>query len=189
MLTCTASGASTNGLAQIRTSSVRVSEARAPPRSPPLGSPTCIGSSQNSVSTYLSLISPGLSVVSCPRGAATMCMIPMGQELPTSCLPALVGMFPSTGKAAGPHDSLVLSARNWRVHSGFLLLFPSLATQGCFRAGRTDAVTFLVRRAGSPCSPQRLQRAARCLSYHKGSLASKSTGHGCGFSLRRAKAR
>lgn len=101
-------------------------------------------------------------------------------------VPASVGTFPSTGNAAGSHSSLVLSAGNWKVHSGFLLLFPPLATWGCFGAGRTGAVTFLVRRAGGPRSPGRLQRAPRCPSCHKGSLASESTQHGYGFSLAEA---
>ncbi|KAM6197330.1 uncharacterized protein WM294_007816, partial [Sarcoramphus papa] len=103
-------------------------------------------------------------------------------------MPALVGTFPSIGKAAGPHGSLVLSAGNRRVHSGFPLLFPSLTTQGCFGAGRTGAVAFLVRRAESPRSPGRLQWAPHCLSCHQGSLASKSAGHSCGFSHGRAEA-
>lgn len=103
-------------------------------------------------------------------------------------MPASVGTFPSTGNAAGPHSSLVLGSGNWRVHSGFLLLFPSLTTQGCFGAGRIGAVMFLVRRAGSPCSPGRLQRAPDCLFCCKGSLASKSAGHSCGFSHGRAGA-
>lgn len=106
-----------------------------------------------------------------------------------ACLmPASVGTFPSTGKAAGPRGSLVLSAGNRRVHSGFLLLFPSPTTQGCFGAGKTGADTFLVRRAGSPCSPERLQRALHCLSCHEGSSASKNAGYCCGFSQGRAEA-
>lgn len=36
-------------------------------------------------------------------------------------------MFLSTGKAAAPHGSLVLSGGKWRAHSGFLLLPPSHA--------------------------------------------------------------
>lgn len=111
-----------------------------------------------------------------------MCVTPSRWELPISCI--LVGTLPSTSNAAGLHSSLVLGAGNWRVHSGFLLLFSPLATQGCFGAGRPGTGMFLVRMAGKACSPRRLQWALHCFSCHQGSLASKSTGYGCGFSHR-----
>lgn len=50
----------------------------------------------------------------------------------------------------------------------------SLPTQGCFGAGRTGAI--LVRRAGSPLSPWRLQQAPHCLSCRRGSLIRKAQG-------------
>lgn len=50
----------------------------------------------------------------------------------------------------------------------------SLPTQGCFGVGRTGAI--LVRRAGSPLSPRRLQQAPHCLSCCGGSLVRKAQG-------------
>lgn len=78
-------------------------------------------------------------------------------------MPALVGTFPRTGKAAGPCSRLVHSIGNWKVHSGFLLLLPfqtgllmSQQDRRCHVPGEQGSVFLLTRG---------LQQALHCLSY------------------------
>lgn len=124
--------------------------------------PARTGSPWNLVSTYSSFLSPGLSVVSCPWGAAapdvcdTSPLPRRGCSLAQVKLPVPVAAWCSVlGNGGLTQDSC----------------FFSLPMQGCFGAGKAGAI--LVRRAWSPFSPRGLQQAPRCLSGHGGSLTAK----------------
>lgn len=93
-------------------------------------------------------------------------------------------MVPSTGEAAGPRGSLVLSAGKWRAHSGFLFLFPPHAGLLWSRRDRSHP--------GEEGRESPLSRGAAAGTtlplLPQGQLGQESTGHGCGFSPGRAGA-
>lgn len=81
MRTCTANGASTEGLVLTWTSQSELGLPLERAGSPPART----GSPWNLVSAYSSFISPGLSIVSGPWGAAVMCVTPhpcLGGDVP-----------------------------------------------------------------------------------------------------------
>jgi len=90
--------------------------------------------------------------VSRPQGAAATHASPSGRELPTS-RPPRWATLPSAGNAAGPGGSLVLGTGRFTQDSCSLSL---PCPPGLLEAGRTEAVTFLVRSEGreSPLATQ-----------------------------------
>lgn len=98
--------------------------------------------------------------------------------------PCLGGDILSTGKAASPYGSLVLSGGRWRAHSGFLLLFSSHAGLLWSRQDRSHPGE---EGRESPLSQEAAVGTMLSLLLW-GQLGQESTGHGCGFSPGRAGA-